>query len=138
MRNSNFNKNIEVAKNFFGDGFTYAIVGATTNPEKYGNIVLNNLRSDGYNVVPINPNYDDIEGLKCYKNISDCSENISVAVFVIPPNSASMMKEQLLSKKITKVWMQPGSESQEMALFCKDNKIEYIQDACIMVVKNLI
>ncbi len=38
-----------------------ALVGASKNPAKYGNIILKDLLSKGFEVLPVNPNYDEIE-----------------------------------------------------------------------------
>ena len=41
-----------------------AIVGASQSPEKYGNIILRNLRRKGFTVVPVNPGLETVEGLR--------------------------------------------------------------------------
>lgn len=125
-------------KSFFDKKFYYAVIGASQNPQKYGNIVLKNLYDDGYNLIPINPNYTHIMGIECYPSLDDVETKIDVAIFIIPPNNAFKLRDSLLKNNINKVWMQPGSESEEMKLFCRNHKIDYIQDACIMVTKSLI
>jgi len=45
----------------------WAVVGASDNPEKYGNLIYKKLKSRGYRVYPVNPNYETIDGDKCYK-----------------------------------------------------------------------
>ena len=50
-----------------------ALVGASNDPTKYGNKILLNLVSKGYNVAPINSKEDTIAGIKSYKNILDLS-----------------------------------------------------------------
>ncbi len=45
-----------------------AVIGATPSPGKIGNILIENLYSDGYagKIFLVNPNYPEILGLKCY------------------------------------------------------------------------
>ena len=43
---------------------TIALVGASNDKEKYGNKIYRDLRSKGYNVTPINPKEEKIEGDK--------------------------------------------------------------------------
>ena len=45
-----------------------AVIGATANRKKGGNIIVTNLMR-GYTgkIYPVNPRYDEIEGLKCYQ-----------------------------------------------------------------------
>jgi len=68
---------------------TVAVVGASTNPDKIGNIVLRNILQSGYRgkVFPINPNALEILGLKAYARISDVNEQVDQAIINIPAKS---------------------------------------------------
>ena len=64
---------------------TFAVAGASSDREKYGNIVLRKLVSTGRTVVPINPKADQIEGLAAYASVADIvpvPESLSI---VTPP-----------------------------------------------------
>ena len=63
-----------------------AVVGASENPAKFGNIILKNIIDGGYggNIYPINPRADSILGLTCYKSLSSVPHDIDVAVIVVP------------------------------------------------------
>ncbi len=66
-----------------------AVIGASTNPEKLGHAVLDNLVNGGYQnhsrqVIPINPNADSILNLKAYPSVTDVEDPIDMAVIVIP------------------------------------------------------
>lgn len=115
--------------------YIYAIVGATDNQEKYGYKVLKDLKEAGYKVIPINPNKEKILNLKVYKSILEVNRKIDVVIFVVPPFVTRKILKQVKNKKINKVWMQPGSESEENINYCQKNKIIYIAKACIMINK---
>ncbi|AAL80867.1 hypothetical protein PFDSM3638_03710 [Pyrococcus furiosus DSM 3638] len=59
-----------------------ALVGAI--PE-YRNIILKDLLRKGFEVLPVNPKYDEIEGIKCYKSVKELPRDVDVIVFVVPP-----------------------------------------------------
>lgn len=130
---------IEILKNDFDQmldkKYTYAIVGATDDQEKYGYKVLKDLKEAGYKVIPINPNKEKILDLKVCKSILEVGCKIDVVIFVVPPIVARDVLKQVKKKKINKVWMQPGSENEENINYCQKNKITYIAKACIMVNK---
>ena len=44
-----------------------AVVGASNDPSKYGNIIVKNLMAHGYDVVPVNPKEATIAGLPAYR-----------------------------------------------------------------------
>ena len=114
---------------------TYAIIGASNNPEKYGYIVLQDLKDSGFNVIPINPHEEKILGLKVYKTVLDYPENIDIAVIIVQPEVTEQVVKQVKEKGIKIVWMQPGSESEGAIQFCKDNGMEVKNDDCIMLAK---
>ncbi len=113
--------------------YTYAIIGASNNQEKYGYRVLKDLKEFGYNVVPVNLREREILNLKVYKNILDINFKIDVVIFVVPPEVTERVLRDVKRLKIKKVWMQPGSKSEKAIKYCQDNNIEYIYNACIMI-----
>jgi len=113
--------------------FTYAIIGASTDTSKYGFKVLKDFLEGGYKVIPINPKGGEILGLKVAKNLSEVVENIDVVIMVVPPEIGLQVLKKVKEKGINKVWLQPGSESEEEIKYCKDNSIQYVANACIMI-----
>jgi acetate---CoA ligase (ADP-forming) len=63
-----------------------ALIGASRDKEKIPGRLLSMLRKNEYPgaIYPINPNYGDIDGLKCYKSISEIVLPIDLAVVIIP------------------------------------------------------
>lgn len=124
-----------VIKDFFNKNYTYAIIGASNNPNKYGNRILLDLKQAGYEIIPINPSSKEIEGLRAYKNLSEANKKIDVVIFVVPPHITLEILKNLPSQ-IKKVWMQPGASNQECIDYCIKNNIEAIHDSCVMIQKN--
>jgi predicted CoA-binding protein len=72
----------------------FAVVGATDNPGKYGNQIVKNLKSRGYEVYPVNPRLEKVEGIKCYNKLDDIPVRVDVVDFVVPPAATeSILKE---------------------------------------------
>ncbi|WP_373501666.1 acetate--CoA ligase family protein [Desulfococcus sp.] len=61
-----------------------AVIGATANPKKGGNIIVANL-TKGYTgrIYPVNPRYGEIEGLKCYPSVMDVPDPVDLAVVFV-------------------------------------------------------
>lgn len=113
--------------------FTYAIVGATDNPNKYGHTVCKDLLEKGYQIIPINPKRAMVCGQKTYARLSDVTGSIDVVVFVVPPHITERLMDEVIRLGITRVWMQPGSESERAIATCKEHSIQVMHNACIMV-----
>ena len=67
---------------------TVAVIGASTNPDKLGHAVVENLVSGGFTqkgtVYPVNPKATEILGLPAYPSVQDIPGSIDLAVIVIP------------------------------------------------------
>jgi len=127
---------------FFKQDNIYLIVGASNNNEKYGAKVFLDLKNAGYTVVPINPHDPVVQGERAYKTITAFvteNKNIKkesvVLVLIIPPNAAFDVVKEAAKLKLTKVWFQPGAESNDAINFCAQHKIQCVHHACIMLQK---
>jgi predicted CoA-binding protein len=111
----------------------FAVIGVSENPEKYGHKVYKDLKAAGYTVYPVNPHVDEVLGDKCYPSLSELPEKPDVVDTVVPPAVTEKIVEECKALGIDKVWMQPGSESEQALTFCQQNKIRVVHDACVMV-----
>ena len=110
-----------------------ALVGASKNPDKYGNKILKDLISKGYRVFPINKSEKEIEGIEVFKNVTDLKEIPSIINFVVPANESRTVTNYLVSKGYDNFWYQPGAESQDISSYLKSINKNFIYDKCIMV-----
>ena len=111
-----------------------ALIGASNDRSKYGNKIYRDLRNKGYNVTPINPKEEKIEGDRAYTSIEKMKELPDIANFVVPPPVAIKIAQNITNLGIKHLWFQPGSESKELEDWLKNTDgIEYLINACIMV-----
>lgn len=125
--------NEELIKEFLNKRNIFAVVGASRNPKKYGYQVYKDLKEAGYTVYPVNPNADEILGDRCYSDIKNLPAKPDVVDLVVPPKVTEEMGKTCKTSRITKVWMQPGSESETAIKFCHDNNIDVVHGVCIMI-----
>src|SRR5437667_3427538 len=73
-----------------------ALIGASRDQEKIPGRLLSMLRKHEFpgKIYPINPNYGDIDGLKCYSSIADVGQPIDLAIVIIPPKAGLGALEQ--------------------------------------------
>lgn len=122
------------AQTFLQTGFSYAVVGATTNKEKYGYRVLMDLHRAELSVVGVNPKYTEIEGVLAFPLLKDLPEKPDVVVVVIPPERGLKILDEAKNAGITKLWFQPGAESEAIRLRAQQLELEVLADgSCIMV-----
>ena len=73
-----------------------ALIGASRDLEKIPGRLLSMLRKNEFpgKIYPINPNYGDIDGLKCFPSISDVGQPIDLAIIIIPAKAVLGALEQ--------------------------------------------
>jgi len=113
----------------------WAIVGASHDPAKFGNKIVRDLHNAGYIVYPVNPKGGEIEGVKVYPSLADLPEEPDVVDIVVPPTVTEKVVRQVKALGLPRVWMQPGSESEDAVRFCEENGIAVVHDACAMISK---
>ena len=111
-----------------------ALVGASNDKSKFGNRIYRDLKIKGYNVIPINPKEERIEGDKAYTSIQMMDDLPDIVNFVVPPPIAMKVAQNAVEIGVKYLWFQPGSESDELENWLKDTDgIKYLINACIMV-----
>jgi predicted CoA-binding protein len=88
-----------------------AVIGASSNPRKFGNRAVRAFRRQGYTVVPINPHETEVDGLKAYASVLDVPGAIDMATLYVPPDVGEQVIEDIARKQIPEVWLNPGAES---------------------------
>src|SRR5438552_10645500 len=80
---------------FFAPG-SIALIGASRDQEKIPGRLLSMLRKNGFpgKIYPVNPNYGDIDGLKCYPSIADVGQPVDLALVIIPARAVLGALEQ--------------------------------------------
>lgn len=119
-------------KEFFNKNLSYAIVGASNNENKFGYKIFKSLLNSKYNVYAVNPKEKQVLGQKCYKSLSEIPEDIDVVNFVVPSNVTLKVLEEAFELGIEKVWFQPGSFNENCISFCRQNKILYVNEFCLL------
>ena len=110
----------------------FAVVGASGNTEKWGYKVFKMLKNAGYEVYPVNPNRHEIDGEKCYPSLYALPKVPDVVVTVVKPEITESVVKECKELGIKKVWMQPGSESEQAVKFCIKNGIEAVYGICLV------
>jgi predicted CoA-binding protein len=113
----------------------FGVVGASTNRHKYGNKVLRCYQQHGRNVVPVNPNEPEIEGLPCVAAIGDLPSDVASISMITPPAVTAKLVPLAIEKGIKNIWMQPGAEHPDAVSLCRERGVNVIADgSCLLVV----
>ena len=109
-----------------------AVVGASSDRNKFGNKALRAFQAEGYTVVPINPNEREVEGLTTYASVLDVPGAIDMATVYVQPEVGLQLLPEFEQKQIPEIWINPGAESDELLTDARRRKLNVIA-ACSIV-----
>jgi len=113
---------------------TIAVVGCSSTPGKDAHEVPKYLREHGYEVIPVNPNADEIFGREAYDSLADVEEKIDVVdVFRPSEEVAGIVDEALERDDVKVIWTQLGIADDEAAERAEAAGKRVVQDRCLKV-----
>ncbi|NIM18901.1 MAG: CoA-binding protein [Candidatus Latescibacteria bacterium] len=91
-----------------------AVIGASNNREKFSNKAVRAYLKQGYTVYPVNHKEDSIEGLKAYPSVRDIPDALDRITVYLPPKATLTVLDDIASKGAKELFLNPGSESDEV------------------------
>jgi len=111
---------------------TVAIIGASSDRQKFGNKAVRAFRQQGYLVFPVNPKETEIEGLPAFKSIRDVPGRPQMISVYLPPPVLLKILPDIAARGCDELWLNPGTESDEVLAEAKRLGLSVIQ-ACSIV-----
>lgn len=94
---------------------TVAVLGASNDRKKYGNKSVRAHLAQGYQVFPINPKEETVEGIRCYRSLAEVpAEHLNRISVYLPPQIGIKLLPEIAAANADEVWFNPGSENQEL------------------------
>lgn len=112
-----------------------AILGASAKPARYAYKAQVALLTHGHTPVPINPKYQQIDGIQCFSDLKSVSVDIDTITIYVRPEILYSMSEDIIDIHPDRVIFNPGSESREIADRLESANIT-VQNACTLVLLN--
>lgn len=109
-----------------------AFCGASRNPKKFGRVVYDTLRKNGFTLHPVHPFTDEIAGDTCVKEIAELPDDIKRLYIVTGKYQTTNIVEQAAKKGIREIWIQQSSDTPESIEIAEKNDITLIHKQCIM------
>lgn len=91
-----------------------AIIGASANRRKYGNISVRAHQRQGWTVYPVNPHETEIEGLRVYATLADAPRPVNRVSLYVPPEIGVRLIPEIVAAAPAELFVNPGAESPEL------------------------
>lgn len=109
-----------------------AVVGISSKPGRPSLTVANYLLSQGYEIIPVNPNLQEVLGRKCYPDLESVPGEIDVVDIFRKPQDVLPIVEGAIRKGAKVVWMQEGIVNEEAAQKAREAGLTVVMDRCML------
>jgi uncharacterized protein len=119
--------------NDFIESQPIAMVGVSRNPKKFGYAAYKTLKDKGMNIIPVNPNTNEIMGEKVYNSVSLLPADVGGLIIMTKKDKTASVVKDAREKGIKHIWIQQMADSKEALDELKDTDINYITGECILM-----
>ncbi len=111
-----------------------AVVGVSRNPRDFTRKLFRELRDRGYDLVPVNPNVREVDGLPCVATVRDACPPVEGALLLTHPSVTDHVVRDCASAGVHHVWMYEaagkGAVSPGAVEYCRSNGISLVEGEC--------
>ena len=109
-----------------------AVIGMSKHQEKAAHFVPKYLSENGFEIIPVNPNSDEILNKKCYKEINDIKDDIDVVDVFRPSEDVLPFVKDAIKKNPKVIWLQEGIHNEEAENLAREHGIDVVFNRCML------
>ena len=110
---------------------TIAVVGLSDSPMRTSYGVSKYMQSQGYKIIPVNPQIAGSLGEKAYASLSDVPETIDLVNVFRRPEHVPEVVDEAIQLKLPAIWLQEGVIHEAAAKKARKAGIFVVMDKCI-------
>jgi uncharacterized protein len=119
-------------RSILGRARTVAVVGLSSDPEKYSYEVATYLRDHGYRVIPVNPNETEVLGQKAYPSLVDVPEQVDVVDVFRKAEATPEIARQSVQIGAKVLWLQEDIVNDEARRIAEGGGLDVVMGVCMM------
>ena len=109
---------------------SWAVVGCSPDPSRDSHRIASLLKSEGYRMIPVNPNCTDVLGERAYSRLADVPERIDVVDIFRRSEHAGAHVDEAIAVGARAVWMQLGVVDEAAAERARAAGLDVVMDRC--------
>lgn len=110
-----------------------AVVGLSANWYRPSYFAAKYMREHGYRVIPVNPNYVEVLGEKCYPCVAAIPQALDIIDCFRKSDEMPSLAREAVAKGAKVLWMQLGIRSEEAAKIASGAGLDVVQDRCVKI-----
>jgi uncharacterized protein len=111
-----------------------AVIGVSAKKADFSRMLCAEFARRGYDVVPVNPKAEEIEGRRCYGSVADVQPPVEGALILTKPAVTSKVVRECVEAGIRHIWLYratgAGAVSQDALIYCQAQGVELVSGEC--------
>jgi predicted CoA-binding protein len=112
---------------------TIAVVGLSANWYRPSFFAAKYMQDHGYRIVPVNPNYTEVLGERCYPDVASVPFDVDVVDCFRRADGMPALAREAVAKRAKVLWMQLGIESAEAAAIANAAGLDVVMNRCVKI-----
>jgi uncharacterized protein len=115
----------------------FAVVGVSgSSHQATANAIFKSLRSRGYEVFPVNPHAETVEGVPCYPSVKALPEKVDGVLIVTRPDITEQVMRECVEAGISRVWMHRNPLAGQAYSSASEAAVNYGREHGLTVIEN--
>jgi len=111
-----------------------AFAGVSRDKKKFTYTMYKDLLKKGFKILPVNPNTDLIDDVKCFPTIASLPEGINSLLIAVPKAESASLVKQAIERNIKNIFIQQQADTPEAIKLAEEAGINIITGYCILMV----
>ena len=109
-----------------------AVIGISRSESKAAHFVPKYLSENGFDIIPVNPNSNEILSKKCYKEITEVEGDIDIVDVFRPSEEVLPFVRDAIKKNPKVIWLQEGIHNEEAENLAREHGIAVVFNRCML------
>ncbi len=110
-----------------------AVVGLSAQWYRPSYFAAKYMQDHGYRIIPVNPNYGEVLGEKCYARLTDIQGPVDIVDCFRKPAEMPAIAREAVEIHAKVLWMQLGIVSDEAEKFATDAGLAVVANRCVKI-----
>lgn len=109
-----------------------AVIGLSSNPDRPSHQVCQAMQAEGYQIVPVNPNENQVLGENAFPDLRHVTGMVDMVTVFRSPEHVPQIVDAVIERGVRNLWLQEGVVHEEAAQKAADAGIDVIMDRCML------
>ena len=124
---------IGTLRRILAENRTIAVVGLSANWYRPSYFAAKYMMEHGYRVIPVNPQYQEVLGQKCYPSLRDIPEKVDIVDCFQKTERIVPLAQDAIAIGAKVLWQQIGVINEEAAQLARAAGLDTVMDRCVKI-----